>query len=470
MACGIPSIYSDCSGQLEFAEGRGIPVQIKGELPAKGANGLFSVDIPGNYYEPDFEDLSLKMRESYSNYEFHKKKALEDSIFIREKFDWKSVAEKAKKKIENFMERRKNLKEEKNRVIITYFEGPKVEILGEEKKSYLVEFIDQRTGETIYSSTIENNMWTKCSREYFIPWRIKINGEIIEDLNLEGKKVMISMESKCLGDTIAWVPYAVKFAEKNKCNVLLSTFHNYLFEKLKSYEDIEFISPGESIECSAVYRLGWFKKDGRWDNGVKNPRSANLIPLQQTATDILGLDFEETNYGIYVEDFYRPIEEDYVVFGPASTSGCKEWSIESWASLGKLISGLGYKVVVLTPHSYPIDGTINVCEKSLVEIIPYLYHAKAFVGLGSGLSWLNWALGKHTHMINGFSKHWHEFTARITRVSGSESCISCWNDEIFTFDPGDWNWCPVYKGTKKQHICQKSITPLQVFQSLLERI
>ena len=27
MACGTPSIYSDCSGQLEFAEGRGIPVK-----------------------------------------------------------------------------------------------------------------------------------------------------------------------------------------------------------------------------------------------------------------------------------------------------------------------------------------------------------------------------------------------------------------------------------------------------------
>ena len=33
MACGIPSIYSNCSGQLEFAEGRGIPVDIVGERP-----------------------------------------------------------------------------------------------------------------------------------------------------------------------------------------------------------------------------------------------------------------------------------------------------------------------------------------------------------------------------------------------------------------------------------------------------
>jgi len=28
------------------------------------------------------------------------------------------------------------------------------------------------------------------------------------------------------------------------------------------------------------------------------------------------------------------------------------------------------------------------------------------------------------------------------------------------------SWCPVYKRTERQHICQKSITPLQVFNSL----
>jgi autotransporter strand-loop-strand O-heptosyltransferase len=96
----------------------------------------------------------------------------------------------------------------------------------------------------------------------------------------------------------------------------------------------------------------------------------------------------------------------------------------------------------------------------------YLHHAKAFIGLGSGLSWLNWALNKHTYMINGFAKDGHEFTDNVTRIYNDNTCIFCWNDEVFVFDAGDWDWCPVYKGTKKQHICQKSITPLQVFNKL----
>ncbi len=95
-----------------------------------------------------------------------------------------------------------------------------------------------------------------------------------------------------------------------------------------------------------------------------------------------------------------------------------------------------------------------------------LIHADKFIGLGSGLSWMNWALGKHTYMINGFAKPGHEFTLNTTRIYNDNTCVFCWNDEVFTFNPADWDWCPVYKGTKKQHVCQRSITPKQVFEKL----
>jgi autotransporter strand-loop-strand O-heptosyltransferase len=87
------------------------------------------------------------------------------------------------------------------------------------------------------------------------------------------------------------------------------------------------------------------------------------------------------------------------------------------------------------------------------------------VGLSSGLSWVNWALNKKTVMIAGFSETDHEFTTNVNRVS-NEICIKCWNDPVLVFNNGDWDWCPVYQNTERQHICQKSITPLQVFNSL----
>ena len=87
MACGIPTIYSNCSGQLEYAKGKGNPIKILGEKPAD--TGV------GNYYEPDFQHLSSKMRDIYENYDKYKIKAKEESVIIREKFNWTNAAKKA---------------------------------------------------------------------------------------------------------------------------------------------------------------------------------------------------------------------------------------------------------------------------------------------------------------------------------------------------------------------------------------
>jgi autotransporter strand-loop-strand O-heptosyltransferase len=95
-----------------------------------------------------------------------------------------------------------------------------------------------------------------------------------------------------------------------------------------------------------------------------------------------------------------------------------------------------------------------------------LYHSEFMIGLSSGLSWINWALGKHTVMISGFTPKYHEFTTNITRIQNEHSCNSCWSNINFKFDPGNWNWCPIWEGTDKQHICQKSISPLTVFNLL----
>lgn len=85
LACGIPSIYSDCSGQLEFAEGLGIAVKIHGEV-------VDANDPMFGYYDPDYNDLKKKMLEVYNSYEFYKEKALKDSDFIRENFTWEKAA------------------------------------------------------------------------------------------------------------------------------------------------------------------------------------------------------------------------------------------------------------------------------------------------------------------------------------------------------------------------------------------
>jgi autotransporter strand-loop-strand O-heptosyltransferase len=469
MACGTPSIYSNCSGQLEFAKNKGLPVKILGEKPANASDYNHFNESVGNYYEPNFDDLSRVMRYAYENYEGVKNGALKDSEDIRKNFIWENVAKIGSETINKFLEKKPKMEpsfQVNNTISVTYIEGPKVEILGSQDKKYYVEFVNRDTDEVLHSGTISNNMWIACAKKYYIPWQIKINGEVYEDFNLEGHTVLISMESKSLGDTIAWAPYTVEFAKKHKCNVLFSTFHNHFFEKLEAYKDITFTKPGSTHPCTAVYRLGWFRKNNKWGDEEKNPNQVNMIPLQKTATDILGLEYKELNYGLDFKPKERPIKNEYVVFGPNATAGCKEWSHENWAMLSIMLKEIGYEIITLTEKPYHLNGTKNIYGKPLDVVSNYLFHAKAFIGLGSGLSWFNWGLGNHTYMINGFARDGHEFSTNITRMYNDNVCIFCWNDEVFVFDTGDWDWCPVYKGTKKQHICQKSITPLQVFNKL----
>ena len=475
MACGTPSIYSSCSGQMEFAEGKGLPVKIIGEKSTQN-NSYSRYDgmledshVPGNYYEPDFKDLSRVMRDAFKNYTNHKKRSLEEAKFIHKDFNWDKVAEIGKDTIQEFMDNYIAPPSKPNKIIISYMEGPKVEILGDNYEEYFIEFINSDNGEVVFSDNITNNMWTSCGRKYYIPWIIKINGKVVDTLNLDGKEVLITLESKSIGDTLAWSPYAVEFAKKHNCKVTLSTFHNKWFQGLNSYKDLNWINPGESTKCNAVYRIGWFKENEKWEAFDKNPNQVNTIPLQQTATDILGLEFKELNYGVNFKPAKRPLKDKYVCIAPRATAGCKEWPHEYWTQLAKSLNELGYKVINVSYEGFQSDYIIDKPKLSWKDTYTYLHHAELFIGLSSGLSWFNWASNNHTVMVSAFTEDDHEFTSNVTRIS-SKACFPCWNNKNFMFDAGDWDWCPIWKGTDKQHICHKSILPSKVLTEIKETL
>jgi autotransporter strand-loop-strand O-heptosyltransferase len=469
MACGTPSIYSAGSAQMEFASSKGLPVKIATHKPANVNSyaRYTQSELPGEYPEPDFEDLARVMRDAFKNYTDHKKRAIEEAKLIHRDFNWNKVAEIGRDTLQDFMDNYVSPPIKPNEIIVSYLEGPKVEILGDNDQKYFIEFIDGNTNQVIFSDNITNNMWTTCGRKYYIPWVIKVNGEIVDKLDLTDKRVLITLESNSLGDTIAWTPYAVEFAKKHNCKVIMSTFHNEWFKGLEAYKDIEFMELGSSTPCVAVYRIGWFKDDkGLWNNKEKHPNQVNLYPMQQTATDILGLDYKELNYGLNFQKGKRPLKGKYVVIGPHSTAGCKEWPHHNWITLVKLLNQSGYQVVTLTKHKLDIPGAINSWNQPFESVANYMLHADLFIGLSSGLAWFNWGLGKKTVMINGFTSAEHEFQSKVVRVRNESVCNSCWVNPNFSFDPGDWDWCPIWKGTDKQHICMKSVSPTQVYNKV----
>jgi FkbM family methyltransferase len=103
MACGTPSIYSNWGAQLEFADGLGIPVKVTDFVSAKNQDNSFV----GDYIEPDFNDLKLKMRMVYNDYKSFKENALLESETIHRNFNWDLVAKNAnnilQKKVNDFV-------------------------------------------------------------------------------------------------------------------------------------------------------------------------------------------------------------------------------------------------------------------------------------------------------------------------------------------------------------------------------
>ena len=177
---------------------------------------------------------------------------------------------------------------------INFINGPYVDIRNVPGSAYDVSFIDDETGFVHYRTKTFNNCWAKSNISYFVKWRMKMvdeDGRVFEYLyDAREKKVFIALESRSIGDTLAWFPYIDEFRKKWGCKVVCSTFWNYLFQS--EYPELEFVSPGSVVAgIYAMYKIGWFYDEDGNVNAQLNPSDFKKLSLQQTASDILGIDF-----------------------------------------------------------------------------------------------------------------------------------------------------------------------------------
>jgi len=339
---------------------------------------------------------------------------------------------------------------------INFVDGPFFEILGGSNIDYDVTFKDKKTNNIVYKTKLKRNNWAKATKKYFIDWQIEMKSKYetkIFDFTLEHKKILISIDSKSLGDNIAWMPYIEEFRKKHNCIVIASTFWNELFKN--KYKEIEFVSPGSVVNnIYAFYKIGWFY------NPEMEPMLPNTIPLQMSATNILGLNFNEIKPDIDFTPNKRPIKKKYITIATKSTAQLKLWSYpNAWDILSEYLMKNGYEVVNLSKEGNDVPNTKTPENYDIKTIMNYIHHSEFFIGLASGLSWLAWALNKHVVMISNFTPIDHEFTTNTTRIINQNTCNSCWTNPNFKFDKGDWNWCPIHKNTPRQHECHKLITP-----------
>jgi autotransporter strand-loop-strand O-heptosyltransferase len=346
----------------------------------------------------------------------------------------------------------------------SFIGGPKVNISGSSSLAYDVEFIDQDSNSVVYTDNIKPQHWAGANRKYFTNWLINVRYEgkkiASHALDLEGKRVLLGFGSKSLGDTIAWFPYVEEFRKKHSCEVHVSGFWNSLFRE--EYPELHFIEPGESVDgVYAVYEIGCFD-DGL---GVSHKEDWRVIPMQKIATDILGLEYEEIRPKITVPDLPRTQKKDYVSISEFSTMQCKFWNhAGGWDLLVDEIKLMGLQVMSVSKEKTRLKKARRCNNKPIEETIRNIYHSKAFIGVGSGLSWLAWALGVPTVVVSGFSAAFCEFkdSDSVSRIINEDKCNGCFNDVEYYFDRGDWNWCP----RDEDYECSKSITTEQVLKGL----
>lgn len=343
-----------------------------------------------------------------------------------------------------------------------FVNNPFLEITGESDSDFLVKFFDENNV-CHYENTIKSNHWVKLNRSYYTKWTAKVwqDGKFIYENTLDytGKRVLISFDSESLGDTIAWMPYVLEFQNKHNCKVIVGTFKNSLFEKM--YPELEFVKPGTTVQnLYGMYKIGWFY------NPDMEPVIPNTIPLQQTITNILGLDYTEIRPRIDYTSKPRAAKFKYVAIATNSTAGCKFWVKDEWQKLVNKLISKGYKVINVSKEKNNLEGVTQIKDTSLENTMHIINYSEFFIGLSSGLSWLAWAMGKHVVMISNFTEANHEFQGDCTRIIKKDVCHGCWNNPNFKFDKGDYNWCPIHKNTPRQFECHKSITADSVLQAI----
>ncbi len=355
---------------------------------------------------------------------------------------------------------------------INFINGPFAEVLDSPYKKHKVSFINKKTNTVEYSQEIESNCWVRTSKQYYIDWRIKIedeNGNLLyqHDLDLKDKRVYIALDSKSLGDTLAWFPYVEEFRKKHKCKVICSTFHNYFFQS--QYPEIEFVKPGDTVyNLYAMYVIGWFYNSDDNVDFNKNPFDIKQQNLQKTASDILGLDFIEVK-----PKLKKPLvaKKKQIAIAVHSTAQAKYGNNPTgWQEVVDWCKDQGYEVVMLSreengymgnknptgikyPDSFDMESTVKVLNES-----------EAFIGISSGLSWLSWATDTPTIIVSGFTEEYTEPTSCYHIDAPLGKCRGCFNSH--RLDAGDWNWCPVHKGTQHQFECSKEISSDRVIKTL----
>jgi len=386
---------------------------------------------------------------------------------------------------------------------ISYCLGCKVRVSCPNGNIYKVEIWDNKNNKLLLSGLSYDDL--HYTKTYLINYKVNIylDSELIysDVFDLKDKRVKINFTSPSLGDTISWISQVDKFQKTNNCQVFVN-IKNYKDLFLESYDNLNFIEyqpteppkgttliPGmNSLSCKkfncffdfcqcyyAEYDLGCFLGP---DEVISEftPCDIKDGSIQKAASDILGMEYEEIRPNIVIKNKNNNFTKPYVCIAVQSTAQYKYWNNKNgWQVVCDYLISKGYDVVCIDKekefgfNDFVNKQPVGVIDKSgdidLQDRITDIYNCEFFIGLGSGLSWLAWSIGKPVIMISGFSHPKSEFITPY-RVFNDTVCNSCWNDKEIIHGNKPWEWCPKDKNFE----CSVEITPDMVIEKVNQLI
>ena len=343
-----------------------------------------------------------------------------------------------------------------------------------------IRLIDLDTGNYLFQTTPDfRGGFVRSAKKYYVRFRIEAwkAEKLVFEHNYDAadQEILIALPAGPVGDTIGWLSYAVRFADRHKCRLTIAMEKRLIPLFAGAYPEIRFVDTrtAKGDGYYATYRVGLgFDDVAR----VDQPVDFRHVGLHRTAAYILGLDPAEAPPRLAVKAEGRPLAEKYVVIATQATSQCKYWNNPyGWREIIAFLKEAGYRVVCIDQKAahgvgivwnhVPAGAKDLTGQLSLEDCVRWIRHAEFFVGLSSGLAWLAWAAGAPVVMISGFTLPSTEFETPY-RVINYHACVGCWNDPALRFQNEDFLWCPHHAGTPRQFECTRLITAEQVKQTI----
>ena len=357
---------------------------------------------------------------------------------------------------------------------LTYQDGPKLTIDQAGTEPLRAEFWDGE--DLIYApKDLQSNSWYKPARNWWTQWHVKLyNGDRLvhtEAVSLEGQELTVEMASSSLGDTLAFMGqlHAVMYTHKPS-RVYVKTHKPWLFDKQwyldRGIEIIDWSVPnkGAVITIGVFYTMEepWKRAEHKYD--------WRTITLGKIAADRLGVEYVEQRPQLAPEFLIKSTRKNTrpsIVIATHSTAQAKYWNNPTgWQETVDWCTQNGIEVLHASKEGTELTG-IKQLPEELALVAAAINEAAMFIGISSGLSWFAWALGARVVIISGFTDPYVEFES-ATYVNNHHVCHGCWGWD--TFDKGDWNWCPSWKGTQRQFECTKTIGSDRVIEVITKQV